>query len=138
MGNCPEANRRANVRWWKRVGEVPAMWERQAIHRVRSRANHRGVPFALRPGDLLPLPEVCPLLGIKLDYSTGRGKGGFVPASPSVDRIDNKKGYVPGNVWIISNRANSIKRDADWDELRTIAMCLKTELALRAKKGMTI
>ena len=60
--------------------------------------------------DTFDFPEYCPYLGIKLDYSLGKGK--IQPDSPSFDRIDPTKDYTPGNVEIISNRANSMKSDA--------------------------
>lgn len=40
--------------------------------------------------------------------------------SPSIDRLDNTKGYVKGNINIISWRANRIKSDATLDELEKI------------------
>lgn len=40
---------------------------------------------------------------------------------PSLDRTDNRKGYVRGNVRVISFRANQIKNDASADELRALA-----------------
>jgi hypothetical protein len=42
-------------------------------------------------------------------------------SSPSLDRIDNSKGYVKGNVAVISFRANTLKNNATADELRAIA-----------------
>lgn len=42
------------------------------------------------------------------------------PASPSLDKIIPSLGYVPGNVRIISARANLLKNDATVDELRAI------------------
>ena len=39
----------------------------------------------------------------------------------TVDRIDSSLGYVKGNVWVVSYRANAIKRDATPEELRRIA-----------------
>lgn len=59
-------------------------------------------------------PDYCKYLGLKLDYSYG--KGAILPNSPSFDRIDPTKGYVNGNVEIISNRANSMKNDADIEQ----------------------
>lgn len=40
--------------------------------------------------------------------------------APSLDRINNDLGYVPGNVMVISRRANIIKKDATLDELVAI------------------
>jgi hypothetical protein len=45
---------------------------------------------------------------------------GPLPNRPTIDRIENDKGYVEGNVAIISFRANSIKHDATIDELRAV------------------
>ena len=63
------------------------------------------------------IPECCPILGIKLEI----GKGTAQPYSPSLDRIEPYLGYVQGNVQVISNRANMMKTDASWDELRAFA-----------------
>ena len=41
--------------------------------------------------------------------------------SPSIDRIDPEGGYVPGNVVVISWRANQLKLDGNAHELRLIA-----------------
>jgi hypothetical protein len=89
------------------------------------------VEFDLSPEDLLPLPEICPLLGIGLDYSTGSKGRKWHASSPSLDRLDNTKGYAPDNVWIISNRANTLKRDATLEELETLVGCLRGALKRR-------
>jgi hypothetical protein len=39
--------------------------------------------------------------------------------SPSIDRFDNSKGYVKGNVWIISDRANRLKSNLSKEDLYT-------------------
>lgn len=41
--------------------------------------------------------------------------------SYSLDRIDSSRGYVKGNIWVISLRANRIKNDSTVEELRLIA-----------------
>ena len=60
---------------------------------------------------------ICPVLGIELDWFAEKKQEN----SPSFDRIDPKKGYVKGNVQIISARANRIKNDGLAEEHRLIA-----------------
>jgi hypothetical protein len=64
-------------------------------------------------------PLTCPVLGIKLDYY-GRGDG-LKDNVPSFDRLDASFGYVPGNVVVMSMRANRLKNDGSADEHRAIA-----------------
>jgi hypothetical protein len=40
--------------------------------------------------------------------------------APSIDRVDTKYGYVPGNIAVISKRANSRKSDASINEIFAI------------------
>jgi hypothetical protein len=83
---------------------------------ARARANKSGIPFNLTLGDIL-IPEVCPILGISL-VASDRKAG---PSSPSLDRIKPELGYVPGNIQVISSRANTLKRDATPQELLAFA-----------------
>ena len=90
---------------------------RSMLQQTKSRAKKRGFEFSITEKDILPLPKVCPVLGIPLNWKYG-GKGGRPnDDSPSLDRIDSTRGYVPGNVKIISVRANRIKSDATAEEL---------------------
>ncbi len=61
----------------------------------------------------IDFPRYCPILGIELDYFAEK----LSPNSPSFDRVDPTKGYVTGNVAIISQKANSIKRRYTYDQL---------------------
>lgn len=64
--------------------------------------------------------KVCPILGIELDYkNSGREN------SAEFDRIDSTEGYIPGNVWIISRRANRVKNDGTAEEHRLISNAMK-------------
>lgn len=82
------------------------------IRTMRSKALKNGELEALQEG--LVFPEKCPVLGIPLIY----GENGMrTDASATVDRIDNQKYYVPGNIHIISWRANRIKNDSTLEEL---------------------
>lgn len=53
----------------------------------------------------------CPLLGVPLRFGRAAVEGGSGDAA-SLDRIDPTAGYVQGNVWWVSARANAIKNAA--------------------------
>lgn len=82
---------------------------------AKNRAKELGREFSLTRADIV-VPDTCPVLGLSL----AKGTTGFQPNSPSIDRIDSAKGYVPGNVCVISWRANALKRDGTLDEFRKI------------------
>jgi hypothetical protein len=67
----------------------------------------------------LVVPEFCPVLNIRLVFN--RGKPGGSHNSPSLDRIVPELGYAPGNVRVISDRANKLRNDATADELEAVA-----------------
>ena len=61
----------------------------------------------------------CPLLGIELSYD--KYTNNSAPDNyASLDKIDPNKGYVVGNVQIVSFRANTLKNSATLDELKLI------------------
>jgi hypothetical protein len=97
--------------------------EVRMIDSAKERAKAKGLPFAITKADI-PIPQRCPLLGIVLS----RGPGKLHAASPSLDRKDPSKGYVPGNVWVISYRANAIKNDATLEELELLTRNLRLHL----------
>ena len=99
------------------------MWE---IHNsAKSRAKKKGIPFDLKLSDIV-VPEHCPLLGIKLQHHKRNGKtAGFEQDSPSLDRLIPEKGYVRGNVWVVSLRANTIKNNATLEELQMLTKNLE-------------
>ena len=81
---------------------------------VKKRCKKSGMQFTLKHTDIPEIPEVCPVLGIKIKANTISAP---LDSSPSLDRIDTTRGYVIGNIRIISNRANRIKSDATLEEL---------------------
>jgi hypothetical protein len=86
------------------------------IRNARVRAKDTGVPFTITKDDI-HIPSHCPILGIPLF----RGPKGGTDNSPSLDKVHPHKGYVAGNIVVISNRANRLKADATIRELRDIA-----------------
>lgn len=88
-------------------------WSKEKLKNIAISARQRGLDFDLTEDDLV-LPSHCPIFGIPLNKGLGVGRQN----SPSVDRIDNSKGYVKGNVVVVSLKANAMKRDATIEELR--------------------
>lgn len=82
------------------------------LHNASLRAKRKGIDFNITEEDIV-IPEKCPLLEVPLVIGT---KGNY-EYSPSLDRIDNTKGYIKGNIWIISKKANSMKNSATSEEL---------------------
>jgi hypothetical protein len=86
------------------------LWER-----ARKRAKERGLPFELLK-DAIVVPRTCPALGLPIEL-----RGQRSASSPSLDRIVPDRGYVPGNIRVISDRANRLKGRRTLEELRHLA-----------------
>jgi hypothetical protein len=95
------------------------------IRRAKCRAIQEGFSFDIGVDDLLPLPKVCPVFGVPLRPSTGSQD----PWAYSLDRIDNSKGYVRGNVAVISYKANRLKNDGSAEEHEIIAAWMRRALS---------
>lgn len=87
---------------------------KKMFRRAKARAKEKGLEFNLDHSDI-SIPTHCPVLGVELVCHKGRSGGN--PNSPALDRIDNSKGYVKGNVMVVSHRANMMKVDASPEEL---------------------
>ena len=73
---------------------------------LKSNAKSRKIPFDIMAEDII-IPEYCPVLGTKLMF--GRGERGKRKNTPSVDRVDNSRGYTKDNIRVISFEANRLK-----------------------------
>jgi hypothetical protein len=92
------------------------------IERTRGRARQGSIPFDISVDDIA-IPEMCPVLGIPIACRVGAK--GPQDASPSIDRIDPRLGYVRGNVRVISHRANTLKNNASLEELELVLADLR-------------
>lgn len=95
-------------------------WAAEVLRAARGRARRIGVDFNIAPDDV-EIPETCPVLGVPLIYDALEPRA----QRPSLDRTDNSKGYVRGNVRVISFRANQIKNDATSAELEKVLAYVK-------------
>ena len=91
----------------------PAASITRLVARACRRAKRIGVPFDCKL-TFDEIPVVCPIL--KIPLSTGHRYN-----APSLDRIVPRLGYVPGNVRIISWRANALRNNGSASELRAVA-----------------
>jgi hypothetical protein len=106
-------------RWALRANDpIKYLWKH-----ARERAQKIKVLFSLELADII-IPEFCPVLGIKLEWGFGQ-RAAANKASPSLDRMDGKLGYVKGNVFVISNRANHLKNNGTLDEFERIVAYMR-------------
>lgn len=97
-------------------------WLEILVKQAKWRSARAGIPFAIAVSDVR-IPEFCPILGIRIEM--GRGKNRV--ASPTIDRIVPSLGYVPGNIAVISFRANRIKNDGTAEEHEAVARFMRAQ-----------
>lgn len=99
------------MRWYREN-----RYEHTVLAQAKSRAKRLSLEFDLDVNDIV-VPKICPVLNIPIKKNS---VSGWHDDSPSLDRIDNNKGYVKDNIRVISNRANRLKCDATLKELELI------------------
>jgi hypothetical protein len=102
-------------RFERYANNIPKVLLKTSLHRAKT----KGMEHTLKLEDI-KIPENCPVLGIPLLYEKSNG----MPRhnSPSIDRIDNTRGYTKDNIVIVSRRANVLKNDASVEELKKIVI----------------
>lgn len=90
-------------------------WSRHLLTKAKTRCKKQGIAFDLTVADI-PIPDICPVLGIPIFPSSS----GRTWNTPTLDRIIPEKGYIKGNVVVVSWRANSLKSDATLEEIRRL------------------
>ncbi len=82
----------------------------------RVKAKQYNIPFSLNFDEMI-WPRICPVLGTEIDYSRGKRAGQATFNSPSFDRVMQSGPYSHDNVLIVSNRANSLRRNHTTEQL---------------------
>lgn len=88
------------------------MWER-----AKGRAKRSGRDFNIERSDIT-IPERCPVLDVPIVLEAGSDY------APSLDRIDSSRGYVKGNVIVMSKRANTLKNNMTLQEAQALVAFL--------------
>ena len=89
---------------------------------ARTRARKFKIPFTITPDDINVVKH-CPITGNKLVVGDG-----YNPDSVSLDKINNSKGYIKGNVRVISRWANLKKSDLDIETCKKLIKYMKGEI----------
>ena len=94
------------------------------LTKARSNSKKNNLEFSLTKEyieSIYPDDGMCPILNIPLDWDSDP----LHSTTPSIDRIDNSKGYIEGNVHWVSWEANRIMNDTTPDKLLMIAQNFK-------------
>lgn len=112
--NCTERRKPGYVSKGRAL--LPRKLERRLYAQAKYRAAKRGLEFTIVLADVPPLPEKCPVRGVVFSFGSSKNHDD----AATIDRIDARKGYVPGNLVIVSWRVNRLKSNATLAELRQL------------------
>jgi hypothetical protein len=99
--------------YFENIDYTPEDIKREICIKAKRNARRRKCEFNLRPEDVT-VPESCIYLGVTLSYNKKDKNESFYF---SIDRIDSTKGYVKGNIQIISLLANTMKNNSSNEQL---------------------
>ena len=103
---------------------------KDTVRKTKSDAKcRRNLEFTIDLEYLLNLVEdqkgKCALSGWPLEFERGGNyKGNKNPNGCTIDRIDNDKGYIPGNIQLACCLPNYLKGDMDITEFRTLCKAI--------------
>jgi hypothetical protein len=101
-------------------------WKRLIVL-ARHRCKKSGMEFNITEEYIESIwTDRCPVFGVPYCNSLREDPDYNMHWLPTIDRIDSSKGYVIGNVMIMSFRANSLKKDATVDELQKLVNFLES------------
>lgn len=99
--------------FWKNSRRKDPRKHLLALAKKRSKANEMVCNIEL--SDIF-IPKVCPILGLEIQIADGNPND----CSPSIDRINNSRGYEKDNIIVVSKRVNTIKNSASLDEMKLV------------------
>ena len=117
---CTPCSQKEKVDWWNRLGDAEYMFRK-----AKARAKQKGREFTITLQDVKAVDtDVCPIFHIPIKrypMTAGSKANCARPDSKSLDRIDASKGYVPGNIRVISFRCNELLSNMTLEEFKLIS-----------------
>jgi hypothetical protein len=95
----------------------------QMLSNAKIRAKQKGVDFNLTSKYLkkiFPKNNKCPITGLNFQFGYKNKEKINKNNSPSLDRIIPSKGYVEGNVMVISDLMNRMKQDSTYEDIEKL------------------
>jgi hypothetical protein len=90
--------------------------KKSMLRGAKNRAKLKGMEFNLVESDIV-IPKYCPVYP-EIELIMNDGKPSY--NSPSLDRVDNNKGYIKGNVRVISSKANILKKNGSLEDFKRL------------------
>ena len=130
----PEQRKAQATRWKEKISVLGSdAFFTDRLSTLRLRAKEKSFDFNLTKQylkDIYPKDNKCPALGIEFKIGTEGGRA----TSPSVDRIDNSKGYIKGNIIWVSSLANMIMTSATPQQVLDVGKFFKNQNTISTTK----
>ena len=81
------------------------------LRSARQRAKQKNMECNITQNDI-HIPKICPVFKVPFVKGT--------EYAPSLDRIDNTKGYTPENIVVVSRKANVMKNNGSVQDLKML------------------
>ena len=94
---------------------------------AKRRSIRDGIEYSITVEDIPDIPTICPIAQIPI-FPRDDGNKGPCDNSPTLDRIDPEKGYVPGNLRIISHKANRWKSNMTIKDVEVLLAYMRGEV----------
>ena len=122
--NANAETHRIASRRWKQANTA-----RRLLHQCKASAKYRGHECLITEELLARLLQnmTCSATGLPLTLEW-KGPSGTNPWAPSVDRLDNSLGYVPGNVRIVCWAFNNMRGDFPDEVIETLVRAYSTRI----------
>jgi hypothetical protein len=101
--------------------------EVELLHHAKSRSLLKNLEFNITKEDIT-IPSTCPIFGVTLNFENKNNV-------PTLDRIDSSKGYIKGNIQVISFKANRLKNNGTIEEFKKIISYMETHQKIGLKNG---
>lgn len=111
----PETVKRCSKNYKRKHKQKPHSPQYMMLANARARAKRENYPCSITMKDII-FPKFCPITNLELRFN----KGKTAEDSYTLDKIIPELGYVPGNIRVISRKANRWKDNMTRENIQTL------------------